>query len=476
MEAFWVFPWLVWVGVWPMFAESRPVLSLVSVIIVLAVSLLVTRVSIRQKWTLWLMQSVVVGGGFVTMFLVLRFEYGAGYTFFSGQWFTHMGQMLGATFDSPNPVVLALPVMVYLWWRGMQLGRTTSYFSNIYRSFVIGMVALIVLIILWQVSSGAGDEFEGPISSIGLYVIAFFFFGLIALAICHLYLMRRRMPSGDTTLTSGWRSLPVMLGVIGGIVAAGFAAASLVSAEFFTTIKQGGNVILDALGKVVHYILIPFNYVFEGIFYLVQLIINWLRGGVEPEPLEGIEPGVEGMTEVVTKDIPPIVTTILQWLVVAAIVAVVVYILARAIARYRDRLDRDDIEEIHESLWSLSGLREDLRLLFKMMGERFKRKPKPARSVYYDDTTGRLEVREMYRRLLWEGARSGVVRRRHETTFEYEGRLGQHVPDGREELAQITDLYTEVRYGGIRPEEEKVDSANGLWQTLRSLLRGLRGD
>jgi hypothetical protein len=474
MEAFWIFPWLVWLGVWHIFAESRTALSLVSVIIVLAVSLLVTRVTIRQKWSLRLIRFVVVSCGLVTMFLVLRFEYGSGYAFFDGQWFIHIGRMLGATFENPYTIVLALPVLLYLWWRGMQLGRTASYFSNVYRSFVIGMVALIVLIILWQISAGSGN-FEGPISTIGLYIIAFFFFGLIALTICHLYLMRQRMPSGEA-LTSVWRWMPIMLGVSGGIVIIGFAAAGLFSPEFFTTVGHGIRVVFGVLGEAFQYILIPFNYLFEGIWYLLQVIVNWLR------PEEAAELGMSGnmtmmdMPEYVPKEIPPIVTTVLKWLVVALIVAAVIYILVKAINRFRERHQREEIEEIHESLWSLSGLRDDLRLFLNMMGQKFKRKPRPVESHYADDDiSGRLNIREIYRHLLWEAARSGVVRRSHETACEYEGRLGQYLPDGREQLNQITDLYVNVRYGEIRPQEEQVDSANGLWKALRSLLRELRG-
>jgi len=87
MEAFWVYPWLVWLGVWPVFVELRPALSLVSVIIVLAVSLTVTRLTVRREWPEWIIRSVVIGCGFVTILLVLGIEYRADYLFLSGGWF-----------------------------------------------------------------------------------------------------------------------------------------------------------------------------------------------------------------------------------------------------------------------------------------------------------------------------------------------------------------------------------------------------
>ena len=135
------------------------------------------------------MQASVVGGGAVMVILTLGFEYNAGYTFLSAGWFAHAGQLLENTFSEPSTISVGLPVIVYLWWRGIILGQTTSYFRDIYRSFLLGMLALIVLIIIWQISSGS-KGFNLPDMSVGIYVIVFFFFGLIAIAMSHLYQMR----------------------------------------------------------------------------------------------------------------------------------------------------------------------------------------------------------------------------------------------------------------------------------------------
>jgi hypothetical protein len=472
MEAFWLYPLLVWVGFWPMFAGLRPVLSFISIVIVLAISLTITRVVTKRDWPMGMIQFIVVGAGLVTMFFVLRIDYGGGYSFTDGGWFAHVGEMFGATFDKPYTVVLAVPVLIYLWWRGIQLGRTTSYFANIYRSFVIGMIALIILIIFWQVSSQA-EDIEGPISDIGLYVIAFFFFGLIALSVCHMYVMRQRMPAKDT-VSSVWRSLPIMLGVIGGIIVIGFVTASLLSSDFFNTVGNALGVVGDALYTAFMWVMEKLNFIFEGIFWVIRWFLSLLRAP-EQQEMEG-PPGGGPFEDVEVNgiEIPEIFTTIFQWVVIAAIVALVIYILARAIKRYLTRQRPEEIEEIHESLWSTSSLRDDLRQFLNMLGNRFRRKPKKA-GISYDDTPGRLNVRDIYRRLLWETSRQGITRRNYETPVEYERRLEKYVPEGAEQLAGITDLYSEVRYGDIEPREEKVDNANGLWTTLRGMIRRMTG-
>jgi len=50
------------------------------------------------------------------------------------------------------------------------------------------------------------------------------------------------------------------------------------------------------------------------------------------------------------------------------------------------------------------------------------------------------------------------------------------MPESTEPVGQITELYSDVRYGDIQAPEERVDDANTLWQKVRNLLRGLRGD
>jgi hypothetical protein len=475
MEAFWVSPWLGWIGVWPFFSESRPVLGLPSVIIVIVVSLLVTRIFTSQKLPMWAVQTIVIGCGLVTMLLVLGVEYADGYTFLSGRWFGHIVQVLGNTFDNPSTIVVAIPAIAYLWWRGIMLGQSTSYFKDIYRSFLLGMVALIALIIFWQISSSSGG-FAKPGADIGLNVIAFFFFGLLSIAICHLYVMRSTMPREEAKLTSVWRWLPIMLGVIGGMVLIGFGVASALSPDLIESIGRGADAVFGFLGKILEYIIWPIVYLFQGLVIAFKWFIGLFGGG---------QPGQQEMTgnmtmpdapAVTLSELSPLVTAIIKWSVLAIIIGAVLFFLAKAISRYRERHAREDIDETRESLWSWRGIRDDLKLLFKMMGDKFKKKPPAAPPYVFDENAaGRLDIREIFRHLQWEAGRSGIARRRHETAVEYADRLQRIVPDSSSPLHDLTGIYENVRYGETGVPEEEVDSANNLWQTLRGLIRKLRG-
>ena len=337
MEAFWVYPWLVWMGSFPVFPQPRPPLSLASVIIVLAAAVLAVRYFLRPRWPVRLAQALIIGSGLVVILLVLGTEYRSGYGFLSPDWFVYIGQVFGNIFTHPDTIVIALPALLYLWWRGINLGQATSYFKSIYNSFVIGMVALVVLIVIWQISASSGS-FPAPGAGIGLDIIAFFFFGLLAIAVTHLYLMRGAMPREEAGLTSVWRWLPIMLVVIGGMVVVVFVITGVFSEGFFTSVGHGFGAISHFFGKIINYIMIPFNYLLEGIVWIMRLGVNLLRGNQNQQPNST---GNTSLTDIFPKvtpaDVPALVYAIVKWLVIAVVIAAVIYILARAVSRYRAR-------------------------------------------------------------------------------------------------------------------------------------------
>jgi len=156
------------------------------------------------------------------------------------------------------------------------------------------------------------------------------------------------------------------------------------------------------------------------------------------------------------------------------VVGLVLFILAKAVSRLRARRAVDQIEEIHESLWSWRGLRDDLKELFRNLFK--KKEPLPERSFFDEDFQGEMDIREIYRHVLWEGKRSGLPRRPQETPGEYSVRLGRSVPESDRPLKDITREYESVRYGDNIVPEDRVKNANSLWDKLKGMLRAIRGD
>ena len=473
METFWVYPWLLWIGNWPLFCEARPVLHLPGIILPLAAALLLTRFAGRQTaWSLRLMRSVVIGAGALVILIVLWFEYPAPEGI---SWFRYAGSLFGNIFVETGTIIVALITLIYLWWRGIRLGSTVTSPASIYRSFTTGMVLLIILLVIWQMTASVLN-ISPPDASLGWNIIGFFFFGLLAIAVCHLYTIRQSMGKEEGGMTSLKRWLPIMVGVIGGVAVVSLALAALFSPEFFAAVGRVFGKVRDFFFMVGDYLMVPLNYIFEAIFQALRWIINLLRRlNPAQEEMEGGFGEME-WEEVVTGEFPQIAAEVIKWVVIIGIVVAVIFFLARAVKRFLLKKEDEDIEEINESLFSSDGLRKDLAGMLGNMKNRFtiRRKRDRRDKLYEDDLSGNLDVREIYRRLLWEAERAGIPRKPHETPVEYARRVAHLVPESREYLDGINEAYLPVRYGG--KQERTVKETNSLWQSLRLIFRRLRGE
>lgn len=364
-------------------------------------------------------------------------------------------------------------------------GRAPLYSANIYRSFLVGIAALVILIIVWRASLGTGS-FGDLTSAVGPYVAAFFFSGLAALALANLQAIQQRLLPDETVRAFNRRWLPILFGVVGGIVLVGVVVAGAFSPEFLALLARLFNSAVDVLRQGVRYLLIPLQYVAAGIFYAMQFIANWLTGGkpMEPFTITDFAPP-EGIPETTTGgEFPVIAVLVIKWCLLAAIAIAIVVLLAKAISRRRYERAKAGVEEVHESLWSWGGFMADLSQFLSMIWGWFIRKgkepvtasPVPSWHPEEDAPQGVLGIREIYRHLLWEASRSRIARRPYETPYEYATRLGQAVPDGSGQLGKLTDLYINTRYGDRKPRDKQVNYANSLWKVLRSLLRRPEGN
>jgi large-conductance mechanosensitive channel len=260
------------------------------------------------------------------------------------------------------------------------------------------------------------------------------------------------------------------------MVVIGFGVASIFSPEFFNTIGNAAKTAGDALGTAFEFILRLFNFVFEAILWILRWIISRLRTNPLEQDGQSGNVSTNPFPQVTPNNWPSAVTETIKWTMLTLIIAAVVYILIRAISRFRDRRARDEIEEIHESLFSWRGLRKDLRELLNMMGKRFQRKEAASAKYHFNESDqGMMDIREIYRHMQWEGGKSGIPRRRHETTGEYQSRLRRRLPEGSEQLEDIVRSYDSVRYGDEKLIDKEYISTNNGWKVIRNLLWRLRG-
>ncbi len=483
MEVFWLYPWLAWVGQWPAFTLQRPPLSLTSLILLMSASFFATRFFLSQKWPLRWVRLSIVFCGLTTIFILVRVEYGAGFGLLSSSWFVYTGRIFLDSFSQPHQIVMALAVAAYIWWRGISLGRCHLYYDDVYRSFLIGLTALVVLTIVWRVGLRA-SSLQSLMSTVGLHITGFFLFGLNALALSHLQTIQQKLPEKEEitgVLSRRW--LYITLGVVGWILLVGIGATSIFSTEFVALLGKLWNLIYGLLLQALHYLFIPIGYLVDGLFYVMKAILDLLRSRQLTQPFQSENlSAIEGLPEKVTPLVlSPEALMAIKWGVFALIAGVIIFLIARATFRYPSRRVNVDTEESHESLWSWEGFKADLHLFFSMIRQRLKPKRKKAMlagsvpSRYRGkNVQGILGIREIYRHLLWEASCCKMTRKRHETPYEYASRLTQAIPEGSEQLSELTNLYIDFRYGDLVADDKQTGLANSLWIALQSMLQKLK--
>ena len=482
MECFWLYPWMVFIGRIPDLQVQKIPLSLLSLIFLLGLSFVVTRFFLKRKWPMPWIQISIMACGLVTIFLVLRLNYGAGFPLFGSQWFASYSQVLLNFLSHIHPFGFALIAGLYLWWRGISLGRSRLYFDNIYTAFLIQLATLVFLVIMWGFSF-KNKAVQTLTSDIGIYVAGFFFFGLVALAISNLKIVQERIKTkGESSKNFGRRWLAIILSVIGGMVLLGIGFASIFSTQWIASLQRLLNTITDAYAKVVGYLLYAVGYLVQWITYVylwILSLLNHKKPELPNNPFELANPNKpEGTTP---GALPPWVLLTIKLTLLALVLAVVLFLIIRTIRRRHFTKTDEDLEEEQESLWSWGSFKSDVITFFKMILQRFQRKAKPVPSSIpakwqpEEDVKRRLSIREIYQHLLWQGARLRIPRESYETPSEYAGRLGHFAPDSTEPLQEITSLYLDVRYGEHQIEDKRTDEANTVWEKLLNVLQGHEG-
>ncbi len=477
MEVFLVYPWLVWVGKWPTMVWQRPPLSLLSSVLVMGISCVVTRYFLGRQWSLKWAQMGIIGCGLVVILVVMRLEYGAGFGLFSGQWLAHFGKVLSGSFTQLHPSVVALGAGVYFWWRGISRGSQPIRIDSIYRILLMGIAASAFLIILWRISLGA-DSLQAAAPAIGPQVAAFFFFGLAALALANLQAIRRNLLPEETTRVFHRRWLPILFGMVGGIVLVAIGIVSIFSSDFIALLRGLFDSGLEMLYRALLYLLIPLGYIAAALVSVVRFLLGFLRKGQPVEPWQRPDFSMaEKLNEAAGPALPEIAVLALKWTLFAVLAAGVIFLLAKVISRYQAYRARAEVEEVDESLWSWEVFKADLRLFVDVLLQRFRRKMGQAGVSSLvasrdgeDETHGILNIRQIYRRLLREASGCGIMRWRHETPHEFACRLCRALPEGSKQVGELTELYIGVRYGDLEADDQQVTYANSLWRVLKGLL------
>lgn len=478
-EVLWAYPWLAWIGRWDAVRWARPPLSLASVLALAVAVEVIARFTLGRGWPLRYVRLLVLAVAVALLAVLVRLGLGGNYSLFDTAWGRHAA-------DNLSSLAGALAFGTYVIWRAISTGREHLAFEDLYRKFLLGLGGLVALFVLWGATSRSG-EFRRLVASAGLYGVAYFALGLLALALVNLQSIREEMvqkEGASRLMDRRWLSL--LLGTVLAIVGVSLALASVLSLDLAALLLHPLNVLANWLLVAFIYVVgYPLGVVAAILIYILRFLVHLAGGGQRTGPLNitnvsdflsDLQKASQGQE---ARGIPPEAAVSLKWVFIALVTVAVLLVLARALFRYW-KGKPEEVEEVSESLWTWQVLRDDifsiLRGLLQWLGRwRPARKrqavPPPAATVEVLDETQVFSIRELYQALLWEGRGTGQPRKPSETPYEYENRLESALDVPVPGLQAITSAYVAYRYGGIAAQGEQLVTLNRLWRQVRMLLR-----
>ncbi len=468
-EAFRAYPWLILLSGLSIRGWSQPPFSFLSALVIMAVVTLTLSFCISRKFPLAETRIATISVGVISIILLTRLENGGGYAPWDIGWFdfaSTIAVQLGASFLFG----------MFLVWRGITVAREELRTDYLYRNFMFGVASFIVLMVVWAASSGIQASHR-VFTIVVPYVIGYFFMGLLGLGVSN-FLSLRKGVGGKSKATDLFsrRWLLILLGVVTTVVLAGSLVASGISLNLVSLILNPLNVAAGWLAVAFLYVVgYPIGYFVEGLGWIIGIIINWIRSLSGAKPFESPEFSdfANNADKLRTGQVPEGIFNLVKWGLFLIAAGLVIYLLSRAIYRYWRGNEERGYEEINESLWSWNNFRGDLRGFLDGLTNRFHRKPHvppPLASTITDIQP--LDIREVYRGLLWEGAACGHPKFHAHTPNEYKITVQNVVPTEKESIQAITEAYIKDRYGNMPISEEQSLSLVREWLKLRSALRG----
>jgi hypothetical protein len=471
-EALRAYPWLVLLSGLSISGWTETPLSFLSAFLIVGAVTLVLGIALARGLHLAEVRIATLSLAVIIIMLLTRLENSGGHPIWDPAWF---GYASGIAVQLTAAFLFGL----LLVWRGITVSREEPRTDSLYRNFAIGVASFVLLMVVWATALGI-DTGRRMFAVLAPYILGYFFTALMGIGISNFLSLRKGLagrPKATDLFARRW--LLLLLGIVFGIVVIGAVIASGLSLNLMTLIIQPLSTVAGWLAIAFLYVLgYPLGYLVEGLAWIAQIIVNWLTGLINAKPYEPVEFGefADNANKIQAGQVPEALFMALKWALLLAFLSVVIYFLWRAISRYWRGDGDKGYEEIHESLWSWAGFSGDLKAFLRGLGDRFRRAAAPAPPPLASTITEPqfLDVRELYRGLLWEGDRSGHPKPAAHTPFEYAAALQNAVGGQRDSLEALTGAYVQDRYGHLKATAEEGMALVHRWLSLRLAMRNAR--
>jgi hypothetical protein len=354
---------------------------------------------------------------------------------------------------APNPIQLTALTAVATWVLGLRLAAVRVGFDHLLSEFQFGLP---VLLFIFFCAAQWGAALPAPAA----VVFSFFAFFLLGMAAAR---------GGDA---GGWLQGQARAGWLLAVV---FNAALVLGVGLLLT----AAVTPEALKLVLDWLQALWEAMVEWVVRFIAFLARLIpQPEIKAYPMGGGAGSAPQNPSAVADllQIPDYVRRVAAFLVCAfwvVLFGVCLWRMASQVAAWlrRQMNDLDDVEVEtlrgafrQDLLRLLSRVRRRLQGWIAWLGYALVRRPRadslPAEAA---------AVRRLYRRLLAWSAAGGCPRQRHQTPHEFLDRLSDWLPEAHAKLALITGRYTEVRYGGRRPDADLSKILESTWQDVRHM-------
>jgi len=366
---------------------------------------------------------------------------------------------LRAILDNIAASLVVLSIAVWLWRWGILTGRELVLYDVFLFNFTIGVIAFVIAL---------GVAFGMNLVSLYelvLPLLLFFAIGLGTLALSSLQ-DARRYEGGRTgqqiALNRYW--LGTVGAIIGAVLLGGLLLTQLFAPEYLSGILTMLTVILGWMAQLLFLVAVIVSYIVFAIFeffarFFPSLNLSNLQK-IQPPPNYAEQ--FKDLEHQSSSSPSPEVYLALEIIAGILIAGAIILIFALAFRRFL-YLDKEEIEETRETIFSFDLVKEQLAQLFKRKGGKDKATA-PFVSIIGD--APRAQVRRTYQALLAWAASRGVPRAPGQTPNEYLMLMDQGLHLYIEPISIITDAYVQARYSIAPIPADRAEGVMRAWQII----------
>jgi hypothetical protein len=456
MEVCWLYPWVALLDQWLTGQErfSSPLELFVLLVGLLWASRLLQKLPVGLGVRQILLAPIVL----LSALVLIKLHLYPGYPWLSGSWITALGSSLTSMSSEIPAEVEVFVITLYCWWRALNLSQKTLDAGTVGFYFRVGVAGL-VWYLLGTIFAQAMD--------VTRLAFAFFFFGLIAMALSRALEMGT-VPEGERSPFSGpW--LSIVLGAVAGTLVIATLVTFVLSRQTATVIFTWLRPVTDALNTALFYFSMVIAYLMQPLIQALTVIFSeGLRDLFESgEPI--IQPAKPPNLEGLSGAKPPWWLGMCNWAALIFFLVIGLLIIVTTLRRWQQKRQADS-ELTRESVWSAeefgAELRGALRNGWGKVGDMadLVRRYGVGRKLY-----SALSVRQIYASLVGLATDQGFPRPPAATPYEYLPILRCAFPQHGRYLSTITEAYVRAHYGEVPTSNEDLAFIRDCWERIQTI-------